>query len=236
MEPGDIPAAVVVITSGGLAGGDQVAIKAGAGPGARALVTAQAAEKVYRSTGADTRVTVTLSAAEGAWLEWLPQETILFDGARLRRTTEVRAAPGARVMAGEFLVFGRLARGEVFRRGLLHEAWRVVRDGRLAWADVLRLDAEIPAVLDGAAGFHGARACFTLVYTAEDAPARLAFVRDCLAHTPCTAGATVAGETLVARFHSPSPLMVRRAAAGLWTAFRHEVGGLPAALPRLWFL
>lgn len=235
-EPDDIPTAVVVTTSGGLAGGDEILIEAAAGPGTRALITAQAAEKIYRSTGADTRMVVTLTAGEGAWLEWLPQETILFDGARLRRRTEVHLAAGARVMAGEFQVFGRLARGETFQTGLLHDALEVRRCGRLVWKDVMRLDEEIPAVLDDTAGFSGSRACFTFLYAAEDAPAHLDFVRACLSHSPCTAGATIAGETLIARFLAPSPLIVRRAVTRLWTAFRHAVGGVPATLPRLWYV
>ena len=98
--------AALVTTSGGLVGGDRIDVAASVDDGAAAVVTAQAAEKVYRSTGPDCHIAVTLRAAAGSWLEWLPQETILFDGARLRRTVRIDCAPTGRVLAGEFLVLG----------------------------------------------------------------------------------------------------------------------------------
>ena len=84
-EANDIPLAILLTTSGGLVAGDRLAIDIKVGEGTAAHVTAAAAEKVYRSTGATTVITQQLRVAEGAWLEYLPPETILFDGARLRR-------------------------------------------------------------------------------------------------------------------------------------------------------
>ncbi|MGE0717812.1 MAG: urease accessory protein UreD, partial [Alphaproteobacteria bacterium] len=107
---GEPATAVVVTTSGGIAGGDRIRLSLAADAGAVASVGTQAAEKVYRSTGADARIGVGLAAGDGAWLEWLPQETILFDGARLRRKTEADVAPGGRLLALEMVVFGRIAR------------------------------------------------------------------------------------------------------------------------------
>jgi len=102
---GDLPAAMLTNTAGGLVGGDELTIRVRAGAGSAAMACAQAAEKVYRSTGADSRVEVALTAEAGAWLEWLPQETILFDGARLRRRTVIDLAPEARLLAGGMLAF-----------------------------------------------------------------------------------------------------------------------------------
>ncbi|MFN8927410.1 MAG: urease accessory protein UreD, partial [Rhodospirillales bacterium] len=124
---GDPTTAVVATTSGGIVGGDRMAVTATAGDGARALVTMQAAEKVYRSAGPDATVDVRLSAGVGAWLEWLPQETILFEGARLRRTTRVDLAADACALAGEMIVLGRIARGERLATGLVRDAGEVRR-------------------------------------------------------------------------------------------------------------
>ena len=119
---GSMPTAVLVTTSGGLVGGDSMDVSVVARAGSSALVTAQAAEKVYRSTGADCRIHMRLKVEDDGWLEWLPQETILFEGARLRRITELDIGRGGRAMAGEILVFGRTASGETLTRGLVRDA------------------------------------------------------------------------------------------------------------------
>lgn len=167
--PGDVLGAAIATTSGGLVGGDRLAIGIEVGNGARAQVSAQAAEKVYRSTGADVRIEVRLSVGAGAWLEWLPQETILFEGARLRRLTAIDIAPGGRLMAGEMLAFGRAARGESLTRGLVRDVWEVRRDARLVWADALHMAADLAAPLDHPAGFGGARAYATAIYVGDGA-------------------------------------------------------------------
>ncbi|MGQ9370103.1 urease accessory protein UreD [Azospirillum sp. A39] len=231
---GDPPTAVVVTTSGGLVGGDRLEITARAGEATAALVTAQAAEKVYRSTGADVRMDVALEVGDGGWLEWLPQETILFDGARLRRTTTVAVAGGGRLLAGELLVFGRLARGERFRRGLARDAWEVRRCGRLVWADALHLDGDVAALLDHPAGFAGAAAFGTVVYVGADAADRLEAARALLADAAPRTGATVLGDVLVVRFIGADARRLREDFGRFWAAFRAAAGGLPARLPRLW--
>jgi urease accessory protein len=229
--------AVVVTTSGGLVGGDVLRIRVRAGPGAAALVTTQAAEKVYRSAGADVRLDVALEAGAGAWLEWLPQETILFDGARLRRRTTLDLAPGARCLAAEAVVFGRVARGETLTRGLLHDAWTVRRDGRPVWCDATRLDGDLPARLAAPAGFGGARAAATLVYAAADAGAWLAPARELIAAAGgdggdgLRGGVTLLPGLLVARWLATDPARLRRAAGAFWAAVRHRAAGLPARLP-----
>jgi urease accessory protein len=233
---GEPPLAVLTTTSGGLVGGDRLDIAASVGEGASAVVMAQAAEKVYRSTGADVRIAVDLLAAPGGWLEWLPQETILFDNARLRRSTVLRRTGGGRLLAGEILVFGRIARGERFTGGLVREAWEVRHDGRLVWADALHLDGDVAAVLDHPAGFAGAVACATMVYAAPDAAGRLDLVRGLLAGAAPHAGATVLGEVLVVRLLGTDAQRLRGDFGRVWAGFRAGVAGLPDRLPRLWHI
>ncbi len=122
---GDPPVAVIVTTSGGLVAGDRLDIRVELAPGAVAHVTASAAEKVYRSTGRTTIIKQTLSIGPGAALEFLPPETILFDGARLRRKTIINIAPGSAFLGGDIVVFGRRARGERFTSGFLREVWEL---------------------------------------------------------------------------------------------------------------
>jgi len=232
---GDPPTAALVTTSGGLVGGDRLDVEAVVGDNAAALVVGQAAEKVYRSLGADCPVTVTLSVGAGGWLEWLPQETILFEGARLRRQTALDVAGDGRALAGEMLVFGRVARGETVTYGLVRDAWTVRRDGRLVWADALHMDSDdIVDCLRAPAGFGGARACATAVYVGPDAGGRLDLARSLLACDGARAGASLCASVLVMRWLGEDPGAVRAAFARFWTGFRSAVADLPARLPRLW--
>jgi urease accessory protein len=107
-KPGDPPLAALVNTGGGLVGGDKItqAIQISDGP---ATATIAAAEKVYRPLGLAARVETRLALESGGLLERLPQETILFDGARLDRRLTIALVPGARLLAAEMLVFGRAA-------------------------------------------------------------------------------------------------------------------------------
>ncbi len=241
-EAGDPFTAVVATTSGGLAGGDSLEISAAAGAGCRAVVTTQAAEKVYRALAADCTVKAVFSAAPGAWLEWLPQESILFDGARLRRRTEVDTVADGRLLACDMVVFGRRARGERFTRGLLHDAWRVHRDGALLWADDLHLDGDIRARIDHPAGFAGADAYATIVYVGADGADRLASVRAEIDAAGVDAGrpgalrvaASLVNGVLVIRLLAAEARMLRAEVMRLCIFLRTEAAGLPARMPRVW--
>ena len=106
-----------------------------------------------------------------ARLEFLPQETILFDAARLRRTTTVELGDAAQFLGGGIVVFGRRARGEAFTTGLLREVWEVHRNGRLIWGDALHIDGDVRGIMADPACFGGAAACATLILAVPD-PAR----------------------------------------------------------------
>jgi urease accessory protein len=232
---GDPPVAALVTTSGGLVGGDRLDVGISVGKDARLLAIAQAAEKVYRSLGSDCAVDITLDVAEGAWLEWLPQETILFEGARLRRSTALDVAGAGRALAGEMLVFGRVARGEEMTYGLVRDGWTVRRDGRLVWADALHMDGpDISFCLNAPAGFAGARAYATVLYVGPDAADHLGLAREAAVGRNVRSGATLSGSVLIARWLGHEPADVRRAFAAYWMRLRSAVGGLVPRLPRLW--
>ena len=236
----DAPLAVLVTTSGGLAGGDTLAIAVSVGPGASLHVTAQAAEKIYRSDGPDTEVSLRLAAQDGAWLEYLPPETILFDGARLRRQATVELGRNAAFLGGEIAVFGRIARGETLTAGLLHDAWEVRREGRAVWADALHLDGDFPALLADPACLDGATAAATLILAAPHAERFLDDVRKII--TTGTAGGGVRGGAslvngvLLARFLGRDAAALRGAYAVLAMSLRQAAGGLPPRLPQTWHI
>jgi urease accessory protein len=233
-EAGDPKLAVLLTTSGGLTGGDEIRISATLRAGAAATLTSQAAEKLYRSLGPNTEVTVVLAVEEGARLEYLPQETILFDGARLCRRTSAAVAPGGRLLACEMLVFGRKAHDESFACGRLYDSWRVTRGGRLVWADAQALEGDIAARLGDPFGFAGAEALATALYVGDDAGSHLALAREHAETSACRGGATLLGNVLLARFFGAPATAVGADLARYLAALRHAALDHPARLPRVW--
>jgi urease accessory protein len=235
---GDPPVAVIVTTSGGLVAGDRLDIRVELAAGAAAHVTASAAEKVYRSTGRTTTIKQTLSIGPGAALEFLPPETILFDGARLRRETIIDLAPGSAFLGGDIVVFGRRARGERFTGGLLREVWELRRDGDLVWGDALHLEDDVGRIIDDPACFDGAAAFATMILSpARNAGSLLDCARVVLsagATTELRAGATAVSGLVIVRWLAADAAVLRRAYADLACHFRSAALGLPPRLPRVW--
>ena len=166
----------MVNTGGGMAGGDHACFSFAVEPGASVTLTTTAAEKIYGSAMATdaavgTRVDVGLTVASGASLEWLPQETILFDRAQLDRRLSATLEPDARLLVAEMLVFGRLAMGETLRDGHLRDRWRIRRGGRLVLAEELALRGQPADLLDRPALGGGARASATVLLVAPEAVA-----------------------------------------------------------------
>jgi urease accessory protein len=147
--------AVIVNTAGGMTGGDAFDIDIAVAAGAGLTVTTAAAEKVYRSLGADALIGVKLDVGHGGALAWLPQETIVFDAVRLRRCIDVELASDAKLLLAEAVLFGRSAMGETVAQGHVFDRWRVRRGGTLLFAEAVRLDDAIaqrmaePAVAGG---------------------------------------------------------------------------------------
>ncbi|MBU8539638.1 urease accessory protein UreD [Falsiroseomonas tokyonensis] len=225
-DPEEPKQAALVNVAGGLAGGDSLDSVLRLGPNARFTATTPAAEKIYRSLGPRTDIATGLEVAEGATFEWLPQETILFDGARLHRRLDITLAAGARLLAAEMLVLGRAARGEVFRQGVLRDRWQIRREGRLLWVDALRLE---PEALGHRFTLDGAGAMATLVLAMPEAAAHRDLARDL-----AEGGAgLVAPGLLVARWLGEAG-PVRRGLGAAIRALRAAALGLPAQLPRLW--
>lgn len=218
---------IILNTSGGIAGGDRQTQSFAIGEGAHAALTTQSAEKVYRSDGEMARIATHLELSAGARFAWLPQEAILFDGARLSRRLDIDMAATASLTIKEGVVFGRAAMGEAMSRGLFHDRWRLRRDARLVLAEDVRLDGNIAACLDRPA-VGGIRAIATIVHVAPDAAAMLEPARACLGAVDCDAGASAWNGMLIVRLAGRAPHLVRAAAAAILRAL------LPTASPRIW--
>lgn len=165
--------AVILNTAGGLTGGDRMRIAASAGAGAALTIATQAAERVYRALpGQRAAATVALTLEAGARIDWLPQETILYDGAALDRRLRVTLPADATALIVEPLILGRAAHGEVVRQAHLTDRWEVWRDDALVFADALRLTGDIAAMMARPAIGGGAGALAALLYVGPDAARR----------------------------------------------------------------
>lgn len=218
--------AVLINSSGGLTGGDRMEWAAEVAGGARLTLSTQACEKVYRARDGVAEQRVALTVGEGARLDWLPQETILFDGGALARTLEADLAEGARLLAVEAVILGRTAMDETVRLGALHDRWRIRREGRLIFADDLRLDGPIADLAAKAPILAGGRAFASLLLVADDAQRLLPPLRAALGHH---GGASAFDGKLFARVTAPDGFALRQA---LLPALEILRDGAP--LPRIW--
>jgi urease accessory protein len=220
--------AVMINTGGGVTGGDRFDWSVEVGDGAVATVTTQACEKVYRAEAGHADITARLTVGAAARLDWLPQETILFDRSALSRRIEADMAADGRLLLVEAVILGRRAMGETVTFADFRDRWRVRRDGRLIFADDLRLTGDIPARTASRPLLAGAGAFATLLLVAPDAEATLEPVRAALGSL---GGASAFDGKLVARIAAPDGLALRRALLPAIAALR---GGLP--LPSVWTL
>jgi urease accessory protein len=237
-EVGDPRTGVIVNTAGGIVGGDRLDIAISAHDGAQALMTAQAAEKIYRSNGATAEIAMTFESRRGAALEVLPQGTILFDGARLRRRTALRVDADATLLFGEILHFGRVAMGETYATGAIDDRIDVTWGKRRVWVDALRLHGGQIMAMRAVSGLAGMPHAAVLVLLTPEPGRYLAGLRDVLdahAHEGLRSGAAVfADGPLVARWLAHDSGALRRSFAAAWRGLRSESLDRPARMPRIW--
>jgi urease accessory protein len=220
--------AAIVNTGGGVAGGDSYRLSLSLGENAEVEATTPSAEKIYRSDGPAACIGARLVLEPRARLFWLPQETLMFEGARLERRLDVDMASEAVLLMAESLVFGRLAMGESRIDASLRDSRRIRRDGELVFADETRLD-HAGAALDRNAVGAGARALATIVAAAPNIEARLPDLRAALetAGDDVEAGASAFDGLIVARLLSASPNRLRAALIA-------SIVALGGRKPRLW--
>ena len=219
--------AVIVNTAGGVAGGDRFSLDVAVEPGARLVVTTAAAEKIYRTLEPEAAIDVTLTVGAGASLAWLPQETILFDRARLGRSIEVDLADDAQLILAEALVLGRSGMGEAVDDGRLVDRWRLRRDGKLIHAEAVQLDGSIAAkLMEPAVAKGGIAVATVLVVPGNDAT--VAAVRALDAGFRGEVGASAWNGFAVVRLCAADGAALRHDLIAVLSALRG------AALPRLW--
>jgi urease accessory protein len=219
--------AVFVNTAGGIAGGDHFDIDISTGAGSRLAVTTAAAEKIYRAEGPAARLNIALKAEAASHLAWLPQETILFDRARVWRRIDIDLAEGASLLLSEIVVFGRSAMGERMRHGEFVDRWRLRRAGKLVFAETVRLDGDIGAKLARPAIANGGAAIGTALIVPGD-EALVERIREASESFGGEVGLSAWNGFAMARFCAQDAARLR---ADMMTVLGRASG---TALPRLW--
>lgn len=225
--------AIVVHPPAGIAGGDDLAIDVGAGDDAHVLLTTPGAGKWYRSAGAWARQSVSISAQPASSVEWLPQETILYDRALADIRWTASLAGNARLIAWEIFCLGRTGSGERFSQGRCRLEMRVVRDGRLAWIERGRIEPELP-VASSEAGLAGASVFATVIVAALEIEASWIAAARAIAPGRGIAAVTRLPGLLLARYRGDSSEEARRYCTAVWSSLRQAVLGREAIEPRIW--
>lgn len=223
-----MPEVVFLNTSGGLASGDRLSFGVELTPDARALATTQTAERAYRAEGAPAVARVDLTIGRNGWIDWLPQETILYDGSALERHTSVDLAEGAGCLLLEMIVLGRVAMGETPRRIHLRDRRTVRQAGRIIHHDALALDDAVLTRTRNPAILGGARAMATLALIAPHAPDLLQKARSVLDEPGVTTAASAPPGRLILRSLAAEGWPLRRQVNRILRAIR------PDPLPRIW--
>jgi urease accessory protein len=231
---GAVEEAVLINIAGGTAGGDRLEYVVKALAGASIAVTSQAAEKVYRALSEPARITTKLNACEGAKLAWLPQETIVFNWARLTRKTEIELTRGAEMLALEWVVLGRAAHGEEMLGGHITDSWRVKKDGQLVWADCFRVTDDVFRQLRRPALLWNCKAFATLVYFGPSLDKRMGFSREIAPSLQCDCAATSVAGLMIVRFAAEASSHLRSALRSFLEQLSKELGPGPFRVPKMW--
>jgi len=225
---------VILHTAGGMVGGDRLDWQLQLDAQARALITTAAASKVYRSNGLAAQQTIKIHVAAGACLEWLPQETIVFDGAVYQQDLRVELAPGASWLAWEITRFGRTARAEQFLQGSWRSRTEVWQQGRPLWIDPQLLQGGT-AMLNTPHGLAGYPVVGTLVYVGPALPPDLvAKARSLWGTSIGEAGSTHLPQGMLCRYRGPSSWEARNWFTQVWHLLRFSLLGRPACRPPVW--
>jgi len=235
-EGDDVCQAILLHPPSGIAGGDHLNISARVGPDAHAQLITPGAGKWYRSAGPDASQTIRFEVQESASLEWLPQETIVFDGARSHMDLRVSLAADSRYLGWDILCLGRRAAGERFTRGHVGLHTRLERNGAPLWLERGHIAGDDP-MLRSAAGWAGASVCGTLLATVPAGIDTAPLLDACRTVAPADGaehGITRLPELLVARYLGHNSEAARLWFIDLWHRLRPALLGSPAVAPRIW--
>lgn len=221
---------------GGVAGGDSLAVEVGGEIKSHALLTTPGAGKWYKGGGRSASQTLNFRVERNAVLEWLPQETILFDGAEVRWQTRVTLAAGACYMGWEIVCFGRTASGEKFNRGGLRQSTEIFSEGKRIWGEYAVVEGG-DAFLSSLPGLANRTVSGTFLlagYLLSDALLGELRAINTPDDSAAIAGITRVGSMVAIRYLGNSSEMAKKYFVSVWSVLRPAVTGRNASAPRIW--
>ena len=224
---GEMKEVVLLNTSGGITGGDQFDVTMEAEDCA-ILATTQTAERLYRSNTKPAKINIMLKATKGATFHWLPQETIVFDGAEVDRTIRLDMTLDSTCLLAETIILGRQAMGEEIKDCHFTDQWRLYRDGKLFHAEALRITGDVKEQIAATAGGNNARLLSTIIYAGKDAEEKKGVIRPWLEKASSCTAASCWDDRLVIRILSPHAQSGRSDINHLLQVIRNQ------PLPRVW--
>ncbi|EFN50428.1 hypothetical protein CHLNCDRAFT_29116 [Chlorella variabilis] len=219
--------AVILNTAGGITGGDELKIQLRA-EACALVVTTQAAERLYKSISKSAKISIDLQAKTGTSLHWLPQETIVFDGAKVDRTIKLNMSADSQCLLAETIILGREAMGERITRCHFTDNWRLFRDGQLFHAESMRLAGEIEKILEAIACGNGGKMFTTILYSGDDIELRRSALNPIIEQCASNCAASYWKNKLVFRLVSRHPLAGKADVKLILASLRDQ------PLPRVW--
>lgn len=238
-EGTDICHSVILHTAGGMVGGDRLFFDVQLQPNAKALITTAAASKIYRSNGLQAKQNIQIQVDSGAYLEWLPQESIIFNGANYRQDLRIELAPNATCLVWEITRFGRSARGEKFLAGEWRSYTEIWQQGKPLWIDRQWLPAG-EEIINSPHGLAGQPIAASLVWVGQKvSPEIVEKARELWQNQPTffskgEAGVTQLTEGLLCRYRGASSTEVRHWFKQIWHLLRVSFCDRPSCPPRVW--
>jgi len=235
----DIPAAVIVNTSGGLVSGDKHKININLKNNSKALIFSQSAEKIYKSlNNIEANINNEIKVGDNSWLEWLPQETILFEDSKLNRNLKIYLSKNSESLVGEIVVLGRLAKGEFTNNIFLKDSISIYKNSKIQWLDIVLFDDELKKAKKSITRLSGANCFFTIVLSSEYVEKYEQVIYKFIKNNilDLTISLTIINDNLVIRGLSEEPLLLRKAFAKIWVFIRSNIKKLPPFMPKLWWI
>ena len=232
--------AILIHPPGGVVGGDQLQISAAVGENAHALITTPGAAKWYRSNGYTSAQTIELHVGDNAHLEWLPQETIFFDDAKVNLRQAVYLTGNASFIAADILCFGRTASDEIYNTGDIHQNSSIFRDGKMIWHEQGSISGGSSA-MQSPLGLNGKSVCAMVLACGTSLNSdQLQQLRDCsgslisLHEADALCGVTQMKGVIVARYLGNSSELAKQWLQLVWQHLRPVMNARVAVIPRIW--
>lgn len=227
---------VILHTAGGIVGGDRLSCNFHLQPDAKALITTAAANKIYRSNGLQARQNIDIKIDNRACLEWLPQETIVFNGANFRQEIRIELADEANFIGWEITRFGRTARKEKFVRGEWRSHFEIWRNNKPLWIDRQYLPGS-EEIFHSPHALAGKPIVGTLVYIGQPVSTEIVQQARNLFIPPSSSyGVTRLENGLLCRYRGDSTTEVRNWFISVWQLLRMSLLNRDRCLPRVWML